>query len=327
MKIALVLDVVLPVAKYGGTERVVYSLGKALAEMGHEVTFLCSKGSACQFAKIREINPDLPIEDQIPEDVDIIHFNNFVPANLGNRPFVVTFHGNGIPKEMIGPNSIFVSRNHAQRHGCDSWVYNGLDWDLYPKPELNQKRSGFHFLGKAAWRVKNVKGAIDLVKRMPKETLEVLGGNRFNFKMGIRFTFNPRIHFHGLVDDIAKGEFISKSKGLIFPVTWDEPFGLCITESLYFGAPVFATPYGSLPELVTPEVGSLTNDSATMLEYLSEAQSFDPVKCHEYARDNFNAKVMAQEYLKKYEMVLNGIPLVPAPANPLPVDYRHKDWK
>ncbi|MDE6340144.1 MAG: glycosyltransferase [Muribaculaceae bacterium] len=327
MKILLMIDAVLPVEKYGGTERVAYGLGKYLSILGHSVSILCRKGSVCPFAKVVEMNPALPIEQQIPEDVDVVHFNNYTPSGAFTKPFVVTFHGNGVPAGLISPNSVFVSRNHANRHGCDSWVYNGLDWDDYGKPDLSKERSGFHFLGNAAWRVKNVKGAIDVVKAIPHETLEVMGGTRFNIKMGVRFTFSPRIHFHGMVDNAAKSRIISRSKGLIFPVTWHEPFGLCLVESMYYGSPVFATPYGAIPELVTPDVGLLTNDSQEMIGHLKDAGSFDPVKCHEYAADNFNAKVMAENYLKCYEKVLNGEKLISTFKDTETSDYRNLLWK
>ena len=126
--------------------------------------------------------------------------------------------------------------------------------------------------------------------------------------MGFRFTWNPRIHFHGMVDDSKKKVIIEQSKGLIFPVTWHEPFGLAITESLYFGAPVFGTPYGALPELVSQEVGFLTAHGQEMAAHIQSAQ-YSPKVCHEYARDLFNSSVMAEAYLKKYETVLNGEPL------------------
>ncbi|MDE6791686.1 MAG: glycosyltransferase [Muribaculaceae bacterium] len=327
MKILLAVDAVLPVQKYGGTERVVYGLGKALGAMGHDVTFLCAEGSVCPFARVIERNPEIAPERQVPADIDITHFNNYIPSFDWDRPYVVTYHGNGIPTDKIVPNSIFVSRDHARRHGCDSWVYNGLDWDDYGIPDLSLSRSGFHFLGNAAWRVKNVKGAIDVVKRVPGETMEVLGGKRFNFKMGMRFTLSPRIHFHGMVDNNAKRDYITRSKGLIFPVTWHEPFGLCIVESLYYGSPVFATPYGSLPELVIPEVGHLSNDSSEMIKLLKESDSFNPVKTHEYAADNFNAGVMARNYLKCYEKVLNGGKLIEGRPLPDMSDYRHLEWR
>jgi hypothetical protein len=43
-------------------------------------------------------------------------------------------------------------------------VHNGLDWDNYEKPDLKKERTYYHYLANAAWRVKNVKGAIDIIK-------------------------------------------------------------------------------------------------------------------------------------------------------------------
>ena len=63
-----------------------------------------------------------------------------------------------------------------------------------------------------------------------------------------------------MVGGNKKNRLLQHSKGLIFPVKWDEPFGLAITESLYCGCPVFGTPYGSLPELVPSDVGFLAED-------------------------------------------------------------------
>ena len=225
---------------------------------------------------------------------------------------MVTYHGNSHDNAHMPANSIFVSRNHALRHGCDSYVHNGLDWNDYGPINLNRQRRGFHFLGKAAWRVKNVSGAIDVTKSIPGGTLEVLGGNRFNFKMGWRLTFSPRFHFHGMVGNEEKVNVITQSHGLLFPVKWNEPFGLAVTESLYLGTPVFATPYGSLPELVTDEVGYLTNNCTDMAAHITEhSGAYSPSICHEYAADLFSSAAMARNYLKKYETVLSGQVLVP----------------
>lgn len=304
MNITIIVGDKLPSIKYGGVQRVAWCLGKELSQRGHRVTFLASKGSSCPFARVVERNPDMPLEAQIPSDTDITHFHVPVPEGF-EKPHIRTIHGNGIPRTP-DRNLVFVSRNHASRFGCESFVYNGLDWDEYGPVDLGLNRLRYHFLGKAAWRVKNVKGAIDTVLRLPDGELDVLGGYRLNFKMGFRFTWSPRIHFHGMVDDAKKRTVILRSKGLVFPVTWHEPFGLAITESLYMGAPVFGTPYGSLPELVPPEVGFLTNSEPEMAERMKSANSFSPRTCHEYARDMFNSGVMAEAYLKKYETVLNG---------------------
>lgn len=325
MNIVIVENAILPAIKYGGTQRVIWSLGKELHRMGHQVTFLAGKGSQCPFAKIVEIDPQKSIGCQIPAYADIVHLNASVPADL-RKPYVITVHGNSLP-EHIDPNTIFVSRNHAQRFGCESFVYNGLDWDDYGPVNLQKQRRGYHFLGKAAWRVKNLKGAIDITKSLKGEFLEVLGGDRFNFKMGWRFTFSPKIRFKGMVDDATKKVVIEQSKGLLFPVTWHEPFGLAITESFYLGSPVFATPYGALSELVTKEVGFLTDDAATMIQHLKEGTEYKPQICHEYARDKFNSRIMAEEYLKNYEKVLNGQPLTKEFAPRAEGEYTHLPWK
>lgn len=306
MHIGIVKDAVLPTLRYGGTERVAYSLGRALAALGHKVTFFCHAGSSAPFADIVALDPLRPLEKQLPADIDIMHFNDAVPEDFVARPYIVTINGNLQQRAEVPEMAVFVSRNHAERHGSNQYVYNGLDWDDYPAPDFTQRRDSYHFLAKAAWSVKNVRGAIRIVQSIPGARLHVLGGTRLNLKMGFRFTPDPRIRFHGMVDNEGKRRWICRSKGLVFPVLWDEPFGLCLTESLYYGAPVFGTPRGSLPEIVTPEVGFLDVDEQEIATHIAEGHTYSPERCHEYAADLFGAAPMARAYLALYEQALNG---------------------
>lgn len=313
MHLLLVVNSKLPVTHYGGTERVVWSLARELAGMGHRVTLLAQPGSTCDFARVVARDASLPIAVQIPVDVDLVHFHLgcgvFSDEEMAAMrvPTVTTIHGN--VSGEIGINTIFVSRNHAERHGMQTYVYNGLDWDDYAAPDLslrNDQRRHFHFLAKAAWRVKNVRGAIATACGLPDGQLYVLGGTRLNFKMGFRLTLSPRVRFFGMVNQRQKGELIRPSRGLVFPVKWHEPFGLALTESLWFGAPVFGTPYGSLPELIPSEVGALADNAAELRERMAAWADYSPRRCHEYARDLFNARLMAERYLACYEKVLAG---------------------
>jgi glycosyltransferase involved in cell wall biosynthesis len=307
MNILIASDTVIPARHYGGTERVIWSLGKELRALGHHVTFLVKEGSSCSFGKVVVLNAEQSLSAQIPNGVDVAHFH-FDPQQVIETPYVVTQHGNhNDPDLKFDKNTIFVSGNHAGRHGSRSYVYNGLDWSEYPKPDLGNERRFFHFLGKALWRLKNVRGAIR-VARKAGQRLKVLGGNRWNPGRP-RFTLvTPylSVSFEGMVDNFRKSHFMNQSKGLIFPVLWHEPFGLAITESLYFGCPVFGTPYGSLPELVTEDVGFLSASSGELAKAVQQADRFSRERCHEYARDRFDSKVMAREYLKRYERVMNG---------------------
>lgn len=306
MKILIAIDSKIPVSLYGGTERVIWYLGKELTQMGHTVTYLASEGSCCDFAKIIPLQKSRSIKEQIPYDTDIAHFHfTSEEINKLSIPYLITMHGNTNNQNRLNYNTVFVSANHAARFGSSCYVHNGLDWNDYPLPNLKKERNSFHFLGKAAWRIKNVQGAIDLIHATPKEKLNVLGGYRFNFKMGLRFTLSPRIHFYGMVGGIIKTNLLNQSKGLIFPVRWHEPFGLAIIESLYYGCPVFGTPYGSLPELITKDFGYLSNQKHELVNAILNAADYSSKACHEYALNNFNSRKMTLSYLEKYTMVLD----------------------
>jgi glycosyltransferase involved in cell wall biosynthesis len=285
-------------------------------------------GSECPFANVLFINDKKPLSEQIPDDCDVVHMHYDTGEELP-KPFITTLHGNLTEPHTFHPNTVFISQNHAHRHGGAVYVHNGLDFEDYGKPDLENKRHYFHFLGNAAWRVKNVRGAIDLAGKAG-ERLHVIGGTRVNFRMGLRITLTPHVRFHGMLGGDGKNAIINGSKGLIFPVLWHEPFGLAIVESLYFGCPVFGTPYGSLPELLGKkeapnrksnwsgtvdafyaDFGCLSVKKSELIEAIKNAAAFDRRKCHEHAVECFSADRMAQDYLKLYEKVLNGEPLHP----------------
>jgi len=307
MHVLIVSHTQIPAATYGGTERVIWDLGRALVDLGHRVTYLVAPGSKCDFAPVIHVNDKIDLREQIPKQVDIVHFHFrpcFNPDEEFGHLYLCTEHGNSADREPLPLNSVFLSANHARRHDSDQFVHNGMDWRHYGSVDFGKSRDYFHFLGKAAWRVKNVAGAIDVALTAGKK-LSVLGGHRLNFKRGFRFTISPRIQFHGMVGGETKLKFLNGSAGLIFPVRWHEPFGLAVIESLYFGCPVFATPYGSLPELVTPDCGILSASCSALAEAVNN-NDFDPFACHQRAVDFFSAQVMGKNYLEKYERVLAG---------------------
>jgi glycosyltransferase involved in cell wall biosynthesis len=313
MHVLIVNNSVIPALRYGGTERVIWYLGKELVKMGHRVSYLVAKGSQCDFGDVYVLDDTRPVIRQLPGGIDVVHFNNNPPEEPVDIPYIVTIHGNSSTDVEFDVNTVFVSKDHAWRYGSSSFVYNGLDWDDYGDPGLGSVRDYFHFLGHAAWRVKNVKGAIDVVTSVPNEKLAVLGGTRLNVKMGFRFTWSPCVKFYGMVGGEEKLSLLRGSKGLVFPVRWNEPFGLALTESLYFGCPVLGTPYGSLPEIVREDVGFLSNKAHELAEAVKNIGSYSRVRCHEYARDMFNSKIMAMAYLDKYNEVLSGKSLNAAP--------------
>lgn len=311
MKIALVCNSRLPAKRYGGTERVVWDLGAALAALGHKVVLAAAPGSYAYFAQNVKILPDIPVGLLLPDDVDVVHFNNLPDTRHLTKPYIVTIHGNNSPEMILDRNSVFVSGAHARRYGSDQFVYNGLDWNAYPEADIHGKRSRLHFLGKGAWKVKNMDGAIRTARRAGYP-IDIMGATRMSFKMGFRLSIDPNAHFHGMVSNNGKALIIPHSKGLVFPVVWPEPFGLAITESMWYGAPLYGTPYGSLPELLGGH-GFLSASSSELARAIKDGVGVDPRSCREYAGDLFNSRVMALNYLAKYERVMNGEHLNPLP--------------
>jgi glycosyltransferase involved in cell wall biosynthesis len=307
MRILFVNWATVPVFAYGGTERVIWDLAYELHKLGHEITFLTPPGSSCDFGSVLSFDADQDLLPQIPAGYDITHFQFQPKFDLDRdfgRPYLMTEHGNYNKNPTRPLNCNFISRDHARRHQSEQYVLNGLNWESYGPVDLDSSRKNFHFLGKAEWRAKNVKGAIEVAKQAGVD-IEILGGERFNFRRGFRLTFTRRAHFHGMVGGARKFAALNASQGLILPVRWHEPFGLAVIESLYFGCPVFSTTYGALPELVGSEFGFLS-DSCAELAQAVRSLSFDRRKLHDYARQTYNSQRMAQGYLEKYQTILSG---------------------
>jgi glycosyltransferase involved in cell wall biosynthesis len=296
----------IPTLHYGGTERVIWYLGYELQKLGHKITYIVPKGSKCHFANVVFLDSEVSINNLIPNDTDIVHFNGFYDLNC-EYPFVYTLHGNNDNPEKADPFTVFISENQAKRNNGKTFVHNGLSWKEYPNLDLTKQREYFHFLGKSSWKVKNLQGACEIAVKS-KNNLMVMGGKRWTFtnlKRKPQYCLHPNISYFNNVDNITKIHVMEKSKGLIFPVKWHEPFGLAIIESLYAGCPIFGTKMGSLPELIIPEVGYL-NDSINDIANSINDLSFSPKTCHDYAIENFNSELMAKRYLKVYQRFLDG---------------------
>ncbi len=314
MHILIANNLPIPALKYGGTERVIWWLGKELSRRGHNVTYLVPQGSSCPFAQIKIYDPLLPLSQQIPEDIDIVHSNFPVRETLAT-PYIVTMHGYEPKGGTFDQNTVFVSKRHAELHHSTSFVYNGLDPDEYGKFEPSSSRSHLLFLAAIDRVEKNIKGAIHIANKS-KQKLAIIGGSKFNL--------NRRIKYYGLIGGEEKNSILRTTSALLFPITWDEPFGLALIESLYHGCPVIATPYGSLPEIISKEVGVLSTSMQELVAAAKDHSQFSRKFCHEYVMGNFTSKQMTDKYISYYETVLSGNQLNPTEPYFTPDSFTEK---
>jgi glycosyltransferase involved in cell wall biosynthesis len=309
LRVALLVAGRVPARKYGGTERVVPWLARELVRQGHAVTVIASDGSDVPGARMIFARSREEASARIPSDVDLVHYHSWFEPG-GKLPSLNTLHGNAAGP--IGPgNWSFVSRNHAERHGRKTFVYNGLPVEEHYFSAVKSPR--YLFLAGISRAGKNVTKAIKLAHDFDLE-LDIAGGNRWKLltRTAVRregaffLSLDRRFRFHGMVGGWEKAKLFADARAFLYPIRWEEPFGLVIVESLLAGTPVIATPRGAMPEIVHPEVGFLASSDEEFGAAFEGVGHINPSRCREYAAESFRIEKTAAQYVELYRRVLDG---------------------
>jgi len=296
MHVALYTHSTVPVRGYGGTQRVVVWLARGLAELGHRVTLLAPAGSHIREGTVVELRPtDLAdsgfnLSRFVPDTVDILHLHAPL-ARPPAQPHVFTLHGNRSPPSAAA-NTIFLSADHARRHGGTAFVYNGVDPAEYT---FRAQKSAYDlFLGRLH-RGKGYRWAIKGAKRAQKQLI-IAGGWRPSLRRSLRFA--------GSVVGERKAQLLAGAQCLWMPALWDEPFGLTLIEGMMSGTPVLGTRRGALPEIVSEDVGKLGDTLEDLIASRSAIDQLDPHACRGRAERWFTHTRMAEEYVRMYQQYL-----------------------
>ncbi len=291
----------LPAKGYGGPQRVVMALVRGLAALGHRVTLLAPPGTRAPEATVVVVPPRKLVDPaalalHLPRDFDIVHAHFPLHRGPGTVPFVQTVHRNLKPGTPPNPNSIFLSRDHARRHGGDAFVYNGLDPADYTFRRFPRRASQYDlFLGKLH-SSKGYHWAVEAAKHT---------GHRLIVAGGWRPSFTGSIKYVGEVDGSTKAALLARARCLWNPAQWDEPFGLVTIEALLSGTPVLGTRRGALPELITSEVGALCDTMEEMIAAAETIHTRDPARCRARAERGFTHLVMAEAYVCMYRALID----------------------
>ena len=337
MKIAVLSPVWFPVPPtgYGGIEWIVSLLADGLVDAGHEVTLFASGDShtKAELAFVFEIAPSEEIgraQTEIrhalccferADEFDVISDHSGPPAAViagaVATPCLHTVHGPmlGEPGDLyeqvarVAPRTglVSISMNQRKPHESLPWaanIPNALDFSVYP---VQPHRGDYLlFLG----RLNPDKGAHRAVA-VAVETglpLKIVGKKREPmeeeyFSDLIEPHLRPGvIEYLGEVSHGEKVELLQNARATLFPIDWEEPFGLVMIESMACGTPVIATRRGSVPEVIEHgRSGIIVDDYRDMAAALEQADALEPLELRRAAEERFSKERMVADYVAAFE--------------------------
>lgn len=364
MKIGIIgsLELRTPPEKYGGTELIVSEVTEGLVSRGHDVTLFASGDSITKAHLVPgseealmpggyPINPNaayLLMSDRVvrmSSSFDIVHNNlgwRFLPfVRHCACPVVNTYHSDYTHPRVkwmfeAYPELMYtsLSENH-QKHVAIPFsgvVYNGIDVEAIPFSDTTESQS-IVYIG----RFDEQKGshlALDVSISLKKHIHVIGRPETENAKQFAYFTekIEPLLQkaqatTYGEIGPREKFSIFLDSRLFLFPVSWEEPFGLVITESMACGTPVVAYARGSVPEIIEDGVtGFIVNSSEsdrrgewiitkTGIEGLREAvariyempgKTYQTMRqaCRDRVKKYFTVDQMVDKYVEVYEKVI-----------------------
>jgi glycosyltransferase involved in cell wall biosynthesis len=324
----------LPPSGYGGIEAMVYWLTEELVARGHDVTVI-SAGEDRTTARSRRTYPDAPsarLGEVMPEvlhaataerhlsdlDLDLVHDHSLVgPLMSAGRPVptVVTAHGPvegelGDYYRTLGPDAGLVAISEQQRKLAPDlrWVgtvHNAIPVEEYPFRA--DKEDFCLFLGRV-----NDEKAPDLAIRAARDAGQriVLAAKcsepheQRYFEERVQPLLGPDAEWLGQAGNEEKQDLLARARCLVFPIQWNEPFGIVMVEAMACGTPVVALRRGSVPEVVEDGVtGFIRDDLDELPAAIERAGELDPEACRRHATKHFDVPVMVDGYEAVYRRV------------------------
>ncbi|MGH9179678.1 MAG: glycosyltransferase family 4 protein [Acidimicrobiales bacterium] len=338
MRIAVIAPPWTPVPPklYGGIELVVDRLATGFHKAGHDVLLFTTGDSTCavprdwalqeaEHERIGMVVPELRhimAAYEAVKDYDIVHDHTVMGPVYAQRypdlKVVTTVHG-PFNDELIdiygriADHVPLIAISHAQSRPAPQIpiarvIHHGLDVEEFP---FGSGEGGyFLFLG----RMSPDKGAHRATEIAYKAGVPLVIAAKMRepwehqyFERNVQPYLNENLRYMGEVPHEEKLELLANARGLLFPIRWNEPFGMVMIEAMACGTPVLAFPEGAAPEVVQDgKTGFLCQDEDEMVEAVGRAHELDRTECRAAVEGYFSTGRMVQEHLELFEEILDS---------------------
>lgn len=328
-----------PPKTYGGTELIVHILCEELIKRGHEITLIaCSDSQTsavleapvnCNLRKTGSLMPTF-YENistarviEMSGEFDIIHNHcglSVLPFHkLIKAPMVTSLHGAFVVEEEVKAyqsykDLSYISISNSQRNGNPelnyiSTVYNGIlieNFEFQKEPDKDNPYLAF--LGRIS-EEKGVHLAIELARKTGWKLIIAAKIDKADieyYENKIKpYIDGKNIIYLGELGHKEKTELLKSAHALVHAVTWPEPFGLTMAESMACGTPVLALSKGSIPEVIKHGVTGFYEDNINeLIKRVNQIDQLERIECRKHVEENFSAEIMVDNYIKSYSSEL-----------------------
>jgi glycosyltransferase involved in cell wall biosynthesis len=339
MRILLVNDPYIPVPPkgYGGIERIVELLAIEFVKQGHDVSLLAGENSFVEGVKIicygkNKFPPSkkamifstievwkylffsknkydliinygrlaylLPILKSKQKKISCYQRE----MNAGNINKMLGYHP--VNLKIVGCSQDLIDR--AMLTNTCYAIHNCVNFDNYQLTTTLPDNAPLMFLG----RIDKIKGchiAIQIAKATNHQL--IIAGNISTvpedleyYKKEIEpFIDGEQIKYVGQVNDEQKDHYLGISKALLFPIEWNEPFGIVMPEAMACGTPVIGFNRGSVAEVIDEGItGYKISTAEEMIEAIYKLPQISRVACREQAKKRFDIAIISKQYLNLF---------------------------
>ena len=209
----------------------------------------------------------------------------------------------------VAISNSYARLNYPDRINYAATVYNGIDTAQFAACDGSEKRAGLLFIGRLG-KDKGTAIAIDIARALDMPLtlagkVDKSDEEYFQKEVQPRLAAYDKARFIGEVDLEQKIALYKNAVAVVYPIDFEEPFGLVMAESIAAGTPVMAFDRGSVREVLEDGVCAVIGKTADdLIARFGEIKNISAEACFRRADENFSVAKMVDSYEALYKRLV-----------------------